>query len=1056
MFLFLACLCSLAQAVTYYVSPSGNDSNNGTSQSQAWRTIGRVQQAMNGLQPGDQVLFERGGIYPGTLDISKSGTAAAPLVFGAYGSGDQPIISGGVPVTNWVQHSGNIWRAALSTAPKYVLVNNEPMTLARFPNTGWLRNVQGSTSHITSPGLNQSSGHWNGAKLIVRTTNYSYESTTVTTSSSGQINFQPIYVNMGNDDWGFFLAGKLSELDMAGEWYHDPVNGQLYLWAPNNANPNSLSVLASIHEKGVVPGWQKSHFRIENLTIQGQTRFGISTEVSNNIVVTNCTIRHCYIGISSSGNNNHYTNNTIQNTFGAGLNAYDTNALIEGNIFSNIAMQPGMGENGWGYWGINATGQGAVIRNNRLTNIGYIGIGVGGNVLVEKNVVINATAILNDGAGISFDSCDGVVVQDNIVMDCFGSLESVATSHNIYYPICFGIYFGNTSIKNTIVQRNTVARCNGAGVHVDHTQVSTGNQVKDNVLFDNNVQLSLSDFSNYNGPGATQPYHVPNFNTIYSGNVLYSLRPEQLCMRQFHVHSPNHVDFGTFTNNRYFHPYEELSIRIQNFQGSGTHTYTLERWQALFNEDAGSTRSPLRLAPYETISELSSDLVTNGNFSAPINNWTIHPSNSQVTIDHTYLDDGALKAFLPNNSVYPSMNIRNPNQIAMQGGQWYRMRLSIQSDIQGIMNAGVKGLSQVSSVNVLGSRDIPFSPERRDLEFYFQSALTDQGLIQLTNHFTHPRYWIDNIQLHRVNVQPVNPAFDHLLFHNEFSVLQSFSVPSGCWSDIMGNTVSGSIDVPPFSSKVIYRVPGLGCSTPDVHTVGMKVMLGGALLPNNSMRAELASQGILPTTEPYSAMGFTPANAGVPVAAAVLQGTGSQAVVDWVLLELRNSGGANSVAAQMAALVKANGDVVAPDGASLITFPVATVGKHLAVHHRNHLAVMTAAPIASNGQVVDLTTSSTTTYGSGARMYQGTLRALWPGDVNGNGMVSYTNTDNDRDEVLVAIGAVVPSQISQGYLLEDVNLDGIVKYTGSSNDRDIILSSVGGVVPTAVRLAQMP
>ncbi|MEZ4760448.1 MAG: hypothetical protein R2810_11775 [Flavobacteriales bacterium] len=65
-----------------------------------------------------------------------------------------------------------------------------------------------------------------------------------------------------------------------------------------------------------------------------------------------------------------------------------------------------------------------------------------------------------------------------------------------------GIYFGNTTIRNTIVRRNTVKNCVSSGIHVDHTMVASGNQVKDNVLFNNGVQLSISDFSNYNGPGA--------------------------------------------------------------------------------------------------------------------------------------------------------------------------------------------------------------------------------------------------------------------------------------------------------------------------------------------------------------------------------------------------------------------------------------------------------------------------------------------------------------------------------------------------------------------------
>lgn len=125
--LLLACSSFMGMATTYYVSHNGNDSNSGTSQSSPWRSIARVTQIIYSLEPGDHILFERGGVYPGRLDIPKSGTSSNPIVVGAYGSGEKPIISGGVPVTNWTQHSGNIWRASLSTAPKYVLVNNVVM-----------------------------------------------------------------------------------------------------------------------------------------------------------------------------------------------------------------------------------------------------------------------------------------------------------------------------------------------------------------------------------------------------------------------------------------------------------------------------------------------------------------------------------------------------------------------------------------------------------------------------------------------------------------------------------------------------------------------------------------------------------------------------------------------------------------------------------------------------------------------------------------------------------------------------------------------------------------
>lgn len=89
-------------ATDYYVSPSGSDSNNGTSQGTPWKTLSRVQTFLNGpAQPGDRVLFQRGQVWNGTLLVStiwgyngKSGTRANPIYIGAYGTGAAPRITG--------------------------------------------------------------------------------------------------------------------------------------------------------------------------------------------------------------------------------------------------------------------------------------------------------------------------------------------------------------------------------------------------------------------------------------------------------------------------------------------------------------------------------------------------------------------------------------------------------------------------------------------------------------------------------------------------------------------------------------------------------------------------------------------------------------------------------------------------------------------------------------------------------------------------------------------------------------------------------------------------
>jgi hypothetical protein len=81
-----------ALATTYYVSPSGADTNAGLAPTSAWRTVGRANQAQ--LQPGDNVLFQGGQPFTdASLEPPASGTQAGPIRYASYGSG-RPVLNG--------------------------------------------------------------------------------------------------------------------------------------------------------------------------------------------------------------------------------------------------------------------------------------------------------------------------------------------------------------------------------------------------------------------------------------------------------------------------------------------------------------------------------------------------------------------------------------------------------------------------------------------------------------------------------------------------------------------------------------------------------------------------------------------------------------------------------------------------------------------------------------------------------------------------------------------------------------------------------------------------
>jgi hypothetical protein len=79
---------------TFYVSPTGNDKNDGLAPATAWQTIAKVNQGT--FRPGDSILFKGGATFSGglTFTASSAGTSAAPINVSSYGSGRATILAG--------------------------------------------------------------------------------------------------------------------------------------------------------------------------------------------------------------------------------------------------------------------------------------------------------------------------------------------------------------------------------------------------------------------------------------------------------------------------------------------------------------------------------------------------------------------------------------------------------------------------------------------------------------------------------------------------------------------------------------------------------------------------------------------------------------------------------------------------------------------------------------------------------------------------------------------------------------------------------------------------
>jgi hypothetical protein len=109
--LLLSLVSGSVFAVTLYVAKTGNDSNPGT-QTQPFLTINKAAQM---AYAGDTVIVNV-GVYRETVQPLRGGTSDANRITYQVASGASVTIKGSEQITNWVQYSGNTWRATLANS----------------------------------------------------------------------------------------------------------------------------------------------------------------------------------------------------------------------------------------------------------------------------------------------------------------------------------------------------------------------------------------------------------------------------------------------------------------------------------------------------------------------------------------------------------------------------------------------------------------------------------------------------------------------------------------------------------------------------------------------------------------------------------------------------------------------------------------------------------------------------------------------------------------------------------------------------------------------------
>ena len=194
---------SIAQghAANYHFSVEKGDDSRSFSQAQnsetPWKSIQKLNAVFSSLKPGDKILFRRGETFFGAILMNNSGSTSNPITIGAYGSGENPVITGFVNLTNWKSIGNGIYESnhaqLKANTVNMVAFDEKNREMGRYPNSdnsnkGYLTYESSSWNSVTDKELS-SWPNWTGAEIVVRKIYWILDRHKITSHSGNSIKY---------------------------------------------------------------------------------------------------------------------------------------------------------------------------------------------------------------------------------------------------------------------------------------------------------------------------------------------------------------------------------------------------------------------------------------------------------------------------------------------------------------------------------------------------------------------------------------------------------------------------------------------------------------------------------------------------------------------------------------------------------------------------------------------------------------------------------------------------------------------------------------------------
>lgn len=477
---------------TFYVSPTGSDSNAGTAEA----PFATIDKAVGKAAAGD-VIDVANGRYQQSVMIDKvHGTAANPVIIQGHGAA---LIDGTIEIkTPWVQHNGHIYKTQISEDIWQLFVGDEAVVAARWPNAqygdGSIWDMKSTWRHqkpessfgtmidgrpyeeikvgssgntytelpagINAESLAQSgldvtgaiaimnigswlnwaqrvSSHTPGTDTFTYSTDFSGSGTAMSKAAQNMLADANFWATKNGkyEEGHYYLEGKLEFVDSPNEWFFDQATKTVYLWAPGNADPNSLQVRGKNQTYGLTVR-NSSYVNISGLDFFGTAFTVISSEKISFTAIDAkyyaysrrmlgeltrpATIKFINNNTAITETNNGIYSSRLSYTDGPAFELIKENGdIIDNNLIHDIDYS-NLGTGGEGSLNMASQTKRVQFTNNTFHTAGNSeGVRVSAESIVTGNNIYNTSLLQHDGAAINVGVAEqaGTVIANNWVHD---------------------------------------------------------------------------------------------------------------------------------------------------------------------------------------------------------------------------------------------------------------------------------------------------------------------------------------------------------------------------------------------------------------------------------------------------------------------------------------------------------------------------------------------------------------------------------------------------------------------------------------------------------------